>query len=138
MQSTKDSDIIASVAALFKEDGVEKSDESILDQLYEEEVISRDEYLKLQNNGEGMEMRTSIFSCAASIITLSDKDDVEKLKEDLIGQNMKKALLWLQKELLEVCYAKHCLSGKTKEETVRIHDHIKDFIEPIAFHSLRK
>lgn len=138
MQSTKSSRIIASVAALFKDDGVEKSDESILDQLYEQKVITRDEYLKLQNNGEGMEIRTSLFSCAASIVAPSDKDDVEKLKGDLIRQNMKKVLIWLQKELLEVCYAKHCLSGKTKEENVRIHDHIKDLIEPIAFHSIRK
>lgn len=59
-------------------------------------------------------------------------DDVQMLIDRLISENKKHVLVWLQKNLLECCYAK-LNENLPKSEINKI-----NFVEPVAYHCISK
>lgn len=134
MQSATNPKIIENICSLYKDEGIIKTHNSVLKQLLKKRLISKEEYINLLIcSGSKKDVQEYLNFTLPSKLPVTN-DEVEVLKSELEKQNMSKALSWLQKILLEVCFAKLSHnSEKTNEKQTMVAT-----LEPIPYHNICK
>nr|AGZ88039.1 TIMELESS [Belgica antarctica] len=146
-QSKKCDDVIGNIITQFKESGHKsKTRIAVVQQLLQQDIISLmkcDELMKFEDSlYEGEVTRANSPANTESGIELSDKfkavvspqpDDIKVLRDRLLSENKGKHVVWLQKVLMECCFAKLSLidSNKNCEDFTQI-------VEPIPSHFINK
>ncbi|XP_077292817.1 LOW QUALITY PROTEIN: timeless [Arctopsyche grandis] len=134
MKCSKKANIIETISSMYIEDGIKKTQDSIIRQLHKQGLISEDEFYQCFVGGS-----TNILSqeskCSVPIQVTSPIDEIERLKNELHKENMSNALQWLQKVLLEICFVKICLNGVETKSEIKI-DQIIPTVEPVPFHNI--
>lgn len=143
MQCGSHTDVVSEIIKLLKEDGIIKSRDSVIQELFKQNAINKDEYEKLV---KGETDRNS------KIVQVNKKmrdDEIGKLCEQLTQDGKLKFLEWVQKVLLDTCFAKICLKKKSREseheqilyKTTSIKPNTLEDINglsPVSYHSLSK
>lgn len=109
MQCSASSDVVGEIVRLFKEDGVTKARDSVICELLKLNLIDQAKYEKLT---KGESERNS------STVQLTNEmrdDEISKLCEQLSNDGKSDFLNWVQKVLLETCFAKIYIDKKTIE-----------------------
>lgn len=107
MQCSAFTDSIGELLKMFKEDGIVKSRDSIIKELFNQNLIDKEEFEKLLVESErspksiqmNMEMRD---------------DEISKLCEQLAQDGKLRLLEWVQKVLLDTCFSKIYVEKKSK------------------------
>lgn len=139
LQCNTSADAIGEVMNLLKEDGINKSMESVIRELYKQNIINKNEYKKL---GES-EKRSRHSKKDVR------EDDILKLCMQLAEDGKVKFLEWVQKVLLETCHAKIYIEKKimdksaTKSKLLNFEVFKKkssdtSVLSPVSYHSLSK
>lgn len=151
MQCNSSADVIGDIVKLFKENGIIKTRNSVVKELYNQFLINKEEFenlLKKEN-----EKPTSSKTTQESNETRDD--EISKLCQQLRQDGMPKFLDWVQIVLLKTCFAKIYLEKmKSKRfglSEMTVFDKHGQAIEsllnqpaelpvmsPVSYHSLRK
>ncbi|XP_028171667.1 protein timeless [Ostrinia furnacalis] len=143
MQCSAFSDAIGELVKMFKEDGVVKTRESIIKELLKQNLIDKEEFDKLTKGENERSAKTLQMNKELR------EDEITKLCEQLTQEGNLKFLEWVQKVLLETCFAKIYVEKRSKicrkDNTTKM-DFIlqtikKKFddlpvISPVSYHSL--
>lgn len=130
MQCNESPDVVGEILKMFSEDGVVKSRESVLKELYNQFIINKEQLDKLSKK-ETEETR---------------ENEVAKICEQLIQDGKSVFLDWVQTVILETCAAKIYVEKKTSNTcNVTSYEELpqeepEDFpvISPVSYHSIRK
>lgn len=148
LQNNDSIDIISQTKAQFEEDGIEKSREAIIRELFNQSLISRDFY-ENQLKGE--------IYLNANVMHFNEEnvdEEITKICEHLIEDGKAAGLIWVQEAILEMCFAKihiHKINVQ-KAMPLSLTDPAKDpvneeakikidewpVMSPVAYHSLIK
>nr|QCH40579.1 timeless [Chilo suppressalis] len=142
MQCSTQSDPIGELVKIYKEDGIVKSRDSIIKELLERNLIDKETFDKF-SKGESER-------CPKNSPNKEIRDDeIIKMCEQLTQDGKSKFLVWVQKVLLETCYAKICIKKRMNynggNAFLRKEYHIEDLgentedlpvVSPVSFHSL--
>ncbi|XP_049865864.1 protein timeless [Pectinophora gossypiella] len=109
MQCSASPDVVGEIIKLFKEDGINKTRNSVIRELYKQKLINKDEY---ESASKGESEKNSKNAQAAKEMR---DDEIGKLCEQLAQDGKSQFLEWVQKVLLETCYAKITLEKKSLE-----------------------
>lgn len=149
MQCNSAVDIIGGIVKLFKEDGIVKSRDSVVKELYNQLIINKEDFERLSK------MESEKTSKVVQESKETREDEIGKLCEQLGQDGKSKFLDWVQTVLLETCFAKIYLqksdSNTLRQTTMTMFDkHTKTFetflkkptdmpvMSPVSYHSLRK
>ncbi|CAH4002900.1 protein timeless [Pieris brassicae] len=125
MQSNTSSDVVGEIIKLFKDDGVVKTRESVIKQLYKQSIIQRNEFDKLLNEDSERNTKTKTRE--------GRNDDIGKICEYITKDGKSNCLDWVQNVLIETCHAKVCL------EKMRVQQDKEEVSEDkIGFHTTPK
>lgn len=142
LQCNSQPDVIGEIMKLLKEDGITKSKDSVIRELYKKNLINKDEYKKLIKGESDGATRTATKEMR--------DDDISKLCMQLAADGKSKFLDWVQKVLLETCYAKIYLEKRKVEESAVDSSKLLNFevfkkktdempvMSPVSYHSLSK
>ncbi|KAG6454028.1 hypothetical protein O3G_MSEX008488 [Manduca sexta] len=111
LQCNSSPDVIGEIIKLFKEDGIIKSRDSVIKELYHQNIINKDDY---ESYVKGESERN--FKAVQANKELRE-DEIEKLCEQLAQDGKSKFLDWVQKVLLDTCYAKIYLEKKKNSDS---------------------
>ncbi|KAI5641514.1 timeless protein domain-containing protein [Phthorimaea operculella] len=112
LQCKGSADAVDEIVNLFKEDGITKTRESVIRQLYKQKLITKSEY-DTASKGES-ERNTRMSKEERSKESMRD-DDINKLCDQLTQDGNRSSLEWVQQVLLDTCFAKICLEKKAAE-----------------------
>lgn len=137
MQSNLSKDTIREIVKLYKEDGISKSRDSVIKELYKQNLINKvdlESLLKTEKDANYQQIKDA------------RNNDISKLCNQLIQDNKVGFLEWIQKALLDTCFAKIYLEKKTAENPCSQlkfecfkKKHVElPLISPVSYHSLRK
>ncbi|CAH0749022.1 unnamed protein product [Diatraea saccharalis] len=143
MQYSSKPDPIGELVKMFKEDGIVKTRESVIKELFKQNLIDKD---TTDNFMKGETERSSESSPNKETID----DEINKICEQLVQDGKSNSLDWVQKVLLETCYAKIYIEKRTKSHQVdntslktKFHKQnlgkkTDDFpvVSPVSYHSL--
>lgn len=150
MQCSTASDVIGEVIKIYRDVGViNKSRISVIKKLYEQNIISKQEYENYMIAETNQSLKTSETNKEIR------DDDIAKLCEQLIQDGKLEFLNWVQKVLLDTCYLKMFFEkekikhqiGETRSQSdlKTLHNEIfkKILIDvpvlcPVLYHNLRK
>lgn len=150
MQSCGSSDLVTEIIKNFKEDGILKPKDSVIKELFKQNLINDETFERL------MKGETDKCAEANQIQKVTRDEEIGKLCEQLLNDGKRKFLDWVQKVLLDTCYAKIYLEKKNKEaiyneSRTNINDSkLLNFdmfkkksndlpiMSPVSYHSLRK
>ncbi|CAB3249938.1 unnamed protein product [Arctia plantaginis] len=141
MQCSSHLDVVGEIIKLFKEDGVIKSRDSVIHELFKQNAINKEEYEKLVK-GE-----TDRISKTVQVNKKMRDEEIGKLCKQLTQDGKLKFLEWVQKVLLDTCFVKICLEKRSREsENENISDKTKwmkpktskdkNVLSPVSYHSL--
>lgn len=140
-------DVIGEMVKMFKDDGIIKTRESVVKELYNQFIINKEQFDKLSKKESEKASKTIVQE-----IKETRENEIGKLCEQLLQDGKSKFLDWVQNVLLECCSAKVYLEKKTSEtlcystfpENGQPFENFlqkpKDLpvISPVSYHSLRK
>ncbi|XP_062548363.1 protein timeless isoform X2 [Armigeres subalbatus] len=119
VQCKQSSCLVADILNLFQENGnQQKTRVSIIEQLWEQDIISLTQYddlMKVENPGYERNVQTpalSVASCNSGKRDDENKnpptalDDIQVLRDRLLKENKSNMIVWLQKSLLNCCFVK--------------------------------
>nr|AAF66996.1 timeless [Antheraea pernyi] len=143
MQCGTSLNVIEDIIKLFKEDDIIKSRECVIKELLNQNLINKNEYEKfMKGDNDGNK--------AVPISKETRDDEVRKLCEEIAKDGKSKFLDWVQKALLDTCFAKICMDKKSQDELPPTNDcKLLDFelfkkksvefppMSPVAYYSLR-
>lgn len=150
MQCNSSLDMFGEIIKMFKEDGIIKTRESVVAELYRQNLINKEKY-----ESEKSENSKKIPETVQIYPKDSGRDEIGKLCEQFVRDGKSSCLIWLQKVLLETCFAKIC-HGKITEACIDpdMDTPLKKEIKmlnfellkendlavpsPVSYHSLRK
>ncbi|XP_061707871.1 protein timeless-like isoform X1 [Cydia pomonella] len=142
LQCNTHPDVIGEMLRRLKEDGTVKSRDSVIRELYKQNIINKEEYEKLSK----FEVKTD-----KGVKINKEMRDVEigKLCEQLRQDGKTKCFDWVQQVLLETCYAKLQIEKRYRSECSRTADQtgIHQFklfnqgfnspvMSPVSYHAL--
>ncbi|XP_022123071.2 protein timeless [Pieris rapae] len=109
IQSNTSPDVVGEIIKRFKDEGVVKTRESVIKQLYKQSIIQRNVFENLlKQDTETKNTKTETRDVK--------NDDIGKICEYITKDGKKKFLDWVQNVLLETCYAKLCLEKKKAKQ----------------------
>lgn len=113
MQSRNEENVIENIEKLYLNNGItNKTRIDIIKRLFIQKIITKDSYDTYIKIEQG-----SHFSVNDQYIEEShDYNDLQGIKEQLVKENMGNSILWLQKNLLEVCHSKVIINCKTDND----------------------
>nr|QNI60324.1 timeless [Grapholita molesta] len=142
LQCNTHTDVVGEILKCFKEDGTIKSRESVIRELYKQNIINKEEYEKLSKS----EVKTDK---SAKVNKESRDVEIGKLCEQLRQDGKTKCFDWVQQVLLETCYAKLQIEKQYRDEycTAEEQSDILQFklsnqgfntpvISPVSYHAL--
>ncbi|CAD0196198.1 unnamed protein product [Chrysodeixis includens] len=143
MQCSALPDVVGEIIKLYKEDDVVKSRDSVIKELFKQNLISKDEFDKFIT-GENDRRSKNVQANKEK-----RDDEISKLCEQLTQDGKSKSLDWVQKVLLETCFAKIYLEklarktdaendeedGESKLTTLRRSNDLH-VLSPVSYHSL--
>lgn len=145
MQCSALPDVVGEIIKLFKEDGIIKSRDSVIRELFKQNLINKEEFEAFIKGETDRNAKT------VQINKEMRDDEIGKLCEQLVQDGKSKFLDWVQRVLLETCYAKIYLEKRSREsEDEDIFDNAQlkwmdlkkseqlAVISPVSYHSLRK
>ncbi|XP_034828725.1 protein timeless [Maniola hyperantus] len=103
-------DVIAEIVKMFKDDGVIKTRESVVKELYNQFIINKEQFNKLSKRESEKPAKNIVQE-----IKETRENEIGKLCEQLIQDGKSEFLDWVQNVLLECCSAKIYLEKKTSE-----------------------
>ncbi|XP_052756845.1 protein timeless isoform X2 [Galleria mellonella] len=146
MQCSALPDVIGEIIKLYKEDDAIKSRESVIRELHKQNLISKDEcdnFLNKENN-RGVKV--------VPVHKEMREDEIGKLCDQLSQDGKSKFLDWVQKVLLDTCYAKIYVEKKEKMHQNETHSNKSDkllnfelfkkksddlpVMSPVSYHSI--
>lgn len=146
MQCSALPDVIGEIIKLYKEDDAIKSRESVIRELHKQNLISKDEcdnFLNKENN-RGVKV--------VPVHKEMREDEIGKLCDQLSQDGKSKFLDWVQKVLLDTCYAKIYVEKKEKMNQNETHSNKSDkllnfelfkkksddlpVMSPVSYHSI--
>ncbi|XP_075992234.1 timeless isoform X2 [Anticarsia gemmatalis] len=109
MQCSALPDVVGEIIKLFKEDGVIKSRDSVIRQLFKQNLINKEEFDNLlkgesDRNSKNVQINKEVRD-----------DEISTLCEQLAQDGKQKFLDWVQSVLLETCFAKIYLEKRSNE-----------------------
>ncbi|XP_028040904.1 protein timeless isoform X2 [Bombyx mandarina] len=107
MQCNSLSDVIGEIVKLFKDYGTFKSRQSIITQLYKQNIIDKDKFETFLNAEKQWNTRT------VELNKETRDDEIGKLCEQLANDGKSNFLDWVQKVLLDTCCAKIYIQKKS-------------------------
>lgn len=138
-------DVVGEIIKLFKEDGVTKSRDSVVRELLTQNIINNEEFEKLMKGESDRNIKS------LQVTKEIRDDEIGKLCEQLAQDGKSKFLDWVQKVLLETCYAKlHFEKKNSQKENPEVESKLLNFElfkkkacalpvkSPVSYHSLRK
>ncbi|XP_047515532.1 protein timeless isoform X1 [Pieris napi] len=140
IQSNTSSDIVGEIIKLFKDDGVVKTRESVIKQMYKQSIINRNEFEQLLKEDSERKSKTEMRE--------GKDDDIGKICEYITKDGKRKFLDWVQNVLIETCHAKVCLEKmkvqqdeEQAENKNGCHTTLKrpkdmPVMSPVSYHSL--
>lgn len=145
LQSSAETDVIDTITKQLKEDGIDRTRDSVIRELFRQNLISIDFYAQLK--GECDRNTWSV-----QLNKGSRDEEIGKFCEHLILDGKLTCLDWVQNVLLEICYAKLHIQKRQQNKPVPIETESKllDFelfnkdcedltvVSPVAYHSLSK
>ncbi|KOB76647.1 Timeless, partial [Operophtera brumata] len=143
MQSSAQSDVIGAITKQLKEEGIDKTRNSVIRELFRQNLISRDFYAQLKGESD---RNTRTVQLAKE----TRDDEIRKYCEHLIQDGKSTCLDWVQKVLLEICHAKlqiHKMKLKkpapvgSESKLLNFEIFRKEYedlpvVSPVAYHSL--
>lgn len=144
MQNNTAADVVGEIIRLLKDDGISKSRESVVKQLYKQSIIERSDFDKLMKENSERSSKAE---------TREGKDDgIGKICEYITKDGKGKFLDWVQNVLLDTCHVKICLekmraNKQATEEMMggkmgflSLPKKSKDLplVSPVSYHSLCK
>lgn len=100
MQCSSSPDSVGEVIRMFKEDGIIKTRESVLSELFKQNLINKEEF-----ESASSEIGKKI-SETVQFPKETGRDEIGKLCEQFVRDGKSSSLDWVQRVLLETCYAK--------------------------------
>lgn len=100
MQCSALPDVVGEIITLYKEDGIIKSRDSVIKELYTQNLINKEDYDKYVKGETDRNVKT------VQVMKEMRDDEINKLCEQLTQDGKSKFLDWVQKVLLETCYVK--------------------------------
>lgn len=139
--------MIGEIVKMYKDDGVTKTCESVVKELYNQFIINKEQFDKLSKKEPEKASKSIVPE-----IKETRESEIDKLCEQHIQDGKSKFLDWVQNVLLECCSVKIYLEKKTSEtlsfatfpkngQPFENYSHKpKDLpvISPVSYHSLRK
>ncbi|XP_013200570.1 protein timeless [Amyelois transitella] len=110
MQCSSLSDVIGEIIKLYKEDGIIKTRSSLIKELLKQNLINDDEYKQYQ------QQETERTAKILQVHEVARDDEISKLCDHLKNDGKSKFLDWVQKVLLDTCFAKHYIEKKNNEQ----------------------
>lgn len=149
MQCSSSPNSIDEVIKMFKEDGIIKTRESVISELFKQNLINKEVFASLSG-----EVNKKI-SETVQVSKETWRDEIRKLCEQFVRDGKSSSLDWVQRVLLETCYAKIYHEKITKaclDPDVETPNEIKimnfemfkkkeidaPIPSPVFYHSLRK
>lgn len=145
MQCSALPDVIGEIITLYNEDGIVKSRDSVIQELYTQNLINQEDYNKYVKGETDRDIKT------VQVMKEMRDNEINKLCEQLTQDGKSKFLDWVQKVLLETCFAKIYVdkfsrkseSGYTTDENETKLSTLKKsndlhILSPVSYHSLRK
>lgn len=151
MQCKSSIDVIGEIIKMFQEDGIIKTRETVLTELFKQNLINKEEF-----DSRSRELSKKIPE-TVQVPKESGRDEIGKLCEQFIREGKSSSLVWVQRVLLETCFAKiyhekltkACLdpdidtSSKNEIKIMNFEMFKKKEIDvpvpsPVFYHSLRK
>lgn len=143
MKCGSSSDVIGDIIKLFREDDIIKSRDSVIKELLNQNIITNNEYENFINGGNDHNTVVQVKE--------TSNDEIRELCEQIARAGTSKFLEWVQKALLDTCFAKICMEKKSQDELPTINEcKLLDFelfkkksvefppMSPVAYHALRK
>ncbi|KAF9414680.1 hypothetical protein HW555_007458 [Spodoptera exigua] len=143
MQCSALPDVVGEIITLYKEDGIIKSRDSVIKELYTQNLINKEDYDKFVKGENDRNIKT------VQVMKEMRDDEINKLCEQLTQDGKSKFLDWVQKVLLETCFAKIYLDklarksegDNTIEENETKLSKLKKsndlhILSPVSYHSL--
>nr|WJJ67113.1 TIMELESS [Phauda flammans] len=143
IQCNTSPDLIAEIVKVLHEDGIKKTRDSVIRELFRQKLISKEEYETLMKNECDIDLKKIQSS------TERRDDEISKLCEQLVKDGKLKFIDWVQKVLLDTCYAKIHVDKKLAKcrNPTNFHEKIMTFalfkkceelpvMSPISYHSL--
>ena len=142
MQCSALPDVVGEIITLYKEDGIIKSRDSVIKELYTQNLINKEDYDRYVKGETDRNIKT------VQVMKELRDDEINKLCEQLTQDGKSKFLDWVQKVLLETCFAKIYLdklcrqsesenTTETKLTTLKKSNDLH-ILSPVSYHSLRK
>lgn len=103
MQCNSSLDVIGEIVKIFKDDGVNKTRESVVAELFKQNLINKEEF-----ESEKSKNSKKISETVQVHPKESGRDEIGKLCEQFVQDGKSSFLVWVQKVLLETCFAKIC------------------------------
>lgn len=145
MQCSALPDVVGEIIKLYKDDGIIKSRDSVIAELFKQNVISKEEFDKFIMGESDKNTKT-----VQANKEMRD-DEINQLCEQLVQDGKLMFLDWVQKALLETCFVKLYLENLSRSSES---EEITDIFEtklmklkksnelhvllPVSYHSLRK
>lgn len=143
MQCSNSPDVVNEIIMKFKEDDIIKTRDSVIKELFKQNMINKEEYEKLVK-GE-----SDINSKTIKMNTVVRDAEIGKLCEQLAQDGKTQFLFWVQKVLLDTCCAKINLEKRLRDrENDSLFDKAEDIwtnlkksedidvFSPVSYHSL--
>lgn len=102
MQCNSSQDLIGEIIKMFKEDGSIKTRESVLTELFKQNLINKEEFESQSREISKNHSKTVLPQAPKE----SGRDEIRKLCEQFIRDGKSSSLDWVQNVLLEACFAK--------------------------------
>ncbi|XP_021703082.1 protein timeless isoform X2 [Aedes aegypti] len=152
VQCKQSSCLVADILNLFQESGnQQKTRVSIIEQLWEQDIISLmqyDDLMKVENPGYERNVQTPAFSVASCNSGKRDDenktpsmaiDDIQVLRDRLLKENKSNMIVWLQKSLLNCCFVKlNVLSGNMYISSSIDENSNVVVMESVSYHCITK
>lgn len=152
VQCKQSSCLVADILNLFQENGNhQKTRVSIIEQLWEQDIISLSQYddlMKVENPEYERNVQTPAFSVASGNSGKRDDenntpstaiDDIQVLRDRLLKENKSNMIVWLQKSLLNCCFVKlNALSGNLYTSSNIDDDSSVVVMECVSYHCITK
>lgn len=138
MQCNTSQDVIGDIVKLFEEDCERKTRDSVIKELYKLNHLDKGQFYSL------LETEYDINSQANQKTKDARSNEIGRLCELLIQDGKTRFLEWMQRALLDTCFAKIYLEkkgaesvGQLNESSKKKHDGLPQ-ISPVSYHNLRK
>lgn len=137
MQCSALPDVVGEIITLYKEDGIIKSRDSVIKELYTQNLINKEDYDRYVKGETDRNIKT------VQVMKEMRDDEINKLCEQLTQDGKSKFLDWVQKVLLETCFAKIyldklCRKNESTKLTTLKKSNDLHILSPVSYHSLRK